>query len=248
MIEQTLSHLGWSDKQVHVYLALLRLGPSPVRKLALAAGTNRGTTYDILKSLRELGVVGMYNKTAKQYFVAEDPETLLRAHAARMDELAQAKGELQDALPQLRSLHAHGGAKPVALLFEGKDAVGTILRDVLERTAQTADRTYYAYSAPDVRSQMYAAMPKFNEARVRADVRVRVIGLDGSTGLHGLDERRVLKGNDKAFDTYTFLYAGRVAYLTHDAAGEIAGMIIDNAGMYQTQRFIFESLWDRLTP
>jgi HTH-type transcriptional regulator, sugar sensing transcriptional regulator len=248
MIEQTLSHLGWSEKQVHIYLALLRLGPSPVRKLALASGINRGTTYDILKSLRALGVVGMYNKKTKQYFVAEDPDTLLRAHAAHMEELAQAKSELQDVLPQLRSLYAHGGAKPVALLFEGPEAIGTILRDVLERTAQTADRTYYAYSAPDVRSQMYAAMPKFNEARVRADVRVRVIALDASAGLHGLDERRVLRGSERVCNTYTFLYADRVAYLTHDASGEVVGMIIDNAGMYQTQCFIFASLWDRLKP
>ena len=67
-IDQILGKYGLSDKEVKVYLALLELGPSPVRKVAGKAGVNRGTTYDILKSLRDQGLAGYYHKDKHQYF------------------------------------------------------------------------------------------------------------------------------------------------------------------------------------
>ncbi len=55
--EVFLSELGLSAKETQVYLTLLRRGPSSVRHVAEAAQVNRGTTYDILKSLQEQGLV-----------------------------------------------------------------------------------------------------------------------------------------------------------------------------------------------
>ena len=70
-----LKQLGFSEKEIKVYLTLLKSGPSSVRTLAQVSGINRGTTYDILKSLIAQGLVSYYNKAAHQYFTAESPET-----------------------------------------------------------------------------------------------------------------------------------------------------------------------------
>ena len=43
MIEGVLKKLGLGEKESKVYLACLQSGPSPVRKIAEAAGVNRGT-------------------------------------------------------------------------------------------------------------------------------------------------------------------------------------------------------------
>lgn len=246
MIEQTLRKLGWSEKQIQVYMTLLRIGPSPVRKIATESGINRGTTYDILKALRADGLVAFFHKKTKQYFVAEDPSKLASALEARAEELHSAKLELETVVPQLRSLYANGGAKAVSMLYEGKEGVANILRDVLERTAHAEGHRYYAYSAPDVRSAIYQAMPEFNKQRVSKKVSVRVISFDPGGERHGYDERKHIASGHKPIDTYIFIYAGRVAYLTKDASGGPVGMIIENAGIYQTERQVFESLWQRL--
>lgn len=246
MIEQTLQKLGWSDKQTHVYLTLLKNGPSSVRSLALAAGINRGTTYDILKNLRDLGCVAFYQKAAKQYFVAEDPAALRMVLDARATELHDAREQLDAVLPQLRSLRSSGEEQPVSLLYDGQAGVRQVLEDVLLRSSQAQEKMYYAYSAPDVRSYLYAAMPDFTKERLKRAVRVRVIGFGAGASLQGLDERRELTGVGMPMDTYVFMYAGRLAYITKSAAGEPVAMIIDNNGIYQTERQVFQALWERL--
>ena len=49
--EQALEDFGLSQKEVQVYLKLLRIGESTVSKLSKETGINRVTIYDILKYL-----------------------------------------------------------------------------------------------------------------------------------------------------------------------------------------------------
>ncbi|MCK5266986.1 MAG: helix-turn-helix domain-containing protein, partial [Spirochaetes bacterium] len=69
MLEKSLRKFGLKDKEIKIYLTLLTLGPSSVRKIALEANINRGTGYDILKKLIEMGLVSHYEKKSYQYFV-----------------------------------------------------------------------------------------------------------------------------------------------------------------------------------
>jgi sugar-specific transcriptional regulator TrmB len=78
-IQVILKNFGLSEKEIAVYLALVELGPSSVREISAKSKVNRGTSYDILKSLIALGIVSYYNKESKQYFMAEAPEKLLSA-------------------------------------------------------------------------------------------------------------------------------------------------------------------------
>jgi sugar-specific transcriptional regulator TrmB len=245
MIEQTLQKLGWSEKQIQVYLTLLKMGPASVRTLAAASGINRGTTYDILKQLQELGCVGFYHKATKQYFFAEDPKNLRTVLDARARELADVKENLDELLPQLSSLRSSGEEQPISLLYEGKNGIRQILEDVLERSARYPSKSYYAYSTPSVRSEVYLAMPEFTKRRLERKIGVQVIAFDEGT-LQGLDERRTLSSGEYPADTYVFIYAGRVAYITKNAAGEPVGMVIDNPGIYQTESLVFQALWNNL--
>ncbi|MBI3888691.1 helix-turn-helix domain-containing protein [Candidatus Nomurabacteria bacterium] len=72
-IQVVLKNFGFSEKEISVYLALIELGSSSVRTIAGKAKVNRGTTYDILKSLINMGIVSYYKKESKQYFIAEWP-------------------------------------------------------------------------------------------------------------------------------------------------------------------------------
>src|SRR3989338_4102377 len=118
MFETLLTKAGLSDKAAKIYTTLLQSGPQSVRKLAEAASINRGTTYNILKELQAYGVVTFFHKEKKQYFVAEDPESVIRMVRARASGLTDVVSELRVTLPTLRALRDSGSAKPVARYYE----------------------------------------------------------------------------------------------------------------------------------
>ena len=47
--EETLELLGLTAKDMQVYIALLKLGTAPLRRVAEESGHNRGTVNDALK-------------------------------------------------------------------------------------------------------------------------------------------------------------------------------------------------------
>lgn len=236
--------LGFSDKSASIYLALLRLGPSSVRSLAVQCGLNRGTTYDALKWLQEAGVVSFYQKETKQFFVAEEPEKLKRLLEMREKELNQADRELVKALPELQALHHSGGERPVAKYVEGKH-IAEILEDVLAVCEQSEDPIYRIYSTAGLREYLYKEFPTFSDVRVSKGIAVRAIAIGDGGELRGLDERKWIEAQNET-PTYIFIYPGKTAYISLNAKKEPVGVVIENRGVYETQRQIFDALWYKI--
>lgn len=236
--------LGFSDKSASVYLALLRLGPSSVRNLAAQCELNRGTTYDALKWLQEAGVVNYFQKDTKQYFVAENPERLRELLEGREKELTQADRELDRIIPELTALHHAGGDRPVARYVEKED-IAQILEDVLETCEQSGDMVYRIYSTAGLREYLYRSFPTFSDVRVAKGIAVRAIAIGEGGELRGLDERKWLNTKSST-PTYIIMYPGKTAYISLNAQDEAVGVIIENKGVYETQRQIFDALWNTL--
>lgn len=241
-IASVLAKFGLSDKEVEVYLALLSLGPAPVRRIATEADVNRGTTYDILRSLQALGLVSYYHKEKHQYFVAEDPKKLLDAWREKIEKFESLKKEIAEVVPQLRALHSVVTDRPVVTYHDGAIGVRTILQDVLEQTALEKVKEYYVYSSAAIRKYLYAAFPNFSEERIASGISVKVMAIGEGGELVGLDNRKWLTREDSA-PTYSLIYAGRLAMISTNTEGMPVGVIIQNRGLYETQKVIFENLW-----
>ncbi len=239
---QILTKFGLSDKEIEVYKSLLKLGPSPVRKIATLSGVNRGTTYDILKTLKDHGLTSYYHKEKHQYFVAEDPVKLLDVLNRKADYYKNLKVDLQEIIPQVRSTYVGSEERPVVTYYDGIEGIRTILSDVLDKVATTVDKEYFVYSASGIKNYLYAGMPDFNEERITKKIRVKVISLGSGGEIAGLDERRWLTKESGA-PTYTIIYAGRVAMISMNKMGLPIGLIIVDNGLFETQRLIFMSLW-----
>jgi len=246
MIESILKKIGLSDKEVKVYLACLQSGPSPVRKIAQAAGVNRGTAYDILRSLMDLGLVSYYHQDKHQYFIAEDPAKLTNTIEQRQQQLEKTKGEIDQLIPQLKSMYDRAGTKPVVKYYEGTAGIKTILRDVLEM-CKTGDRRYYVYSSSTIRKYLYEAYRNFSQDRIKAGIAVKSISIGPGGETVGLDERRWLS-KQASSPTYTLIYTGKVAMVSVDGEGKPIGVMIEDKNIYQTQKMIFEFIWQELHP
>jgi HTH-type transcriptional regulator, sugar sensing transcriptional regulator len=240
-----LKKLGLSDKETGAYLKLLEHGALSVRGLSQAAGLNRGTTYDILKKLQEAGLVSYYHQAKKQKFVAEDAGKLLRLAQSREQELKETKDGLARLIPELKSLQNKDGGGPTARFYEGKTGVRFILEDLLATVGGQKEREYCVFSATKASEDINAAYPDFTPTRIRKRIRVKAISLAPGGSTHGLDERRWLGTNDDSA-TYILIYAGKCAFISRDAGGAPVGVIIENKMIYETQKIIFQRLWELL--
>lgn len=249
-----LQKLGLSHKSAVVYLALLRLGPSSVRSLAEQTGMNRGTTYDMLKDLEQHRLVSFYKKESKQQFIAEPPERLRSLVQEEEVSLQQATHELEQGMSELEALYHRGGERPVARYYERGD-LKVVLEDVLETCEQTDERLYRVYSAEGLRPYLYEQFPTFSDVRIAKGICVQVIAIGEGGELRGLDERRWLQIQNQdtsgqrlynAVPTYILMYPGKTAFISLNAKKEPVGVIIENDGVYETQKTIFDTLWQKL--
>jgi len=241
---ELLKKLNFSDKQAKIYLELLKLGPSSVRILAKNTEINRGTVYESLKDLQDKGLVNYYKKTTKQYFVAEDPEKLQDLVESQTEELEDVSKKLDSFIPELKSLYDKGGERPVARYFE-KQVITKILEEVLEIAERSQEKEYRIYSAEGIRNEIYKNFETFSDVRISKGIKVKVISIGEGGELRGLDERKFLKIQNQK-PTYILIYPGRTAYISYNAKKELVGVVIENGGIYETQKQIFDSLWDSL--
>lgn len=241
-IVQILTKLGFDEKEIRVYLIMLSLGPCPVRKIAQAAGINRGTTYDILKNLMKQGLVIFHHKEKHQHFFAEDPAHLGRHLDGRLEEMRHLKAKIELVLPELQSMYNRGGGKPVARYYEGASGIKSILKDVLETVGKLKQKEYYVYSSAGLRDFLYKGYPKFTEERIKRGIVAKVIALGEGGKEHPLSERKWLT-RDSGAPSYTLIYDSKTAHITVDATKSPLGVVVEDKNIAHTHKIIFEHLW-----
>lgn len=237
--------LGLNDKEIKIYLKLLEYGENSVRSLVDLTGLNRGTVYDVLKRLQEMGLVSYFHQETKQKFVAEPTDRLSAFLLRKEEELKQAKNEINGLIPQLKSMRDKSDLKPATKLYEGKKGIRIILEDVLSSLEESDKKEYYVYSAKNSSEDLKKAYPDFTKTRIKKKIKVKAISLAQGGKTRGLDERRWLGTDDKSA-TFIIIYVDKCAFISRDSQGGPVGVIIENKMIYETQRIIFLKLWESL--
>ena len=98
-----LRKLGLSEKEAKVYLTALELGYTSVQKIAQQAKISRPTTYEIIKSLKEKGLISQSKNKQKNYFIAESPDNLLGILRRQKREIEEKEREFIRIIATLRS-------------------------------------------------------------------------------------------------------------------------------------------------
>lgn len=246
-IETIFKKLGLTDKDAAVYLSLLSSGPIAIRKLAEKSGINRGTTYEILKTLQKEGLVSYYHKEKHQHFVAEDPKILSKILARKKSEIDEVSRDIERIIPELSNLSKNISGQPVVKFYEDYSGIRSILNDVLDGTEKTKDKKYVVYSSSSIRPYLYHkdAFPDFTDHRIKRKIFVRTIASGPGGATSGKDERKWLSKKESAA-TYTLIYAGKVAMISVGENNIPHGLIIEDQGIFETQKSIFESVWKNL--
>lgn len=243
---QTLEILGLNQKEINIYLTVLKLGSAPLRKVAEVSGLKRGTVYDALKKLQNLGLIGFLDGKRHRYFTAEHPRRLQSLVTQREVATQEARQDIISKLPQLESLIGIAGHRPNVQYFEGASGVKSILEDVLSETVKTRSQLYRVYSSAGIRDLIASAWPSYNNSRKKLGVRVKALALGEGGGTHGLDERKWLSTDDSA-PMYTIIYNNRLAFIGLDDRDQLFSVMINDKAIADTQRMIFDSLWQAIS-
>jgi len=121
--EAKLQEFGLSGKEARVYVALLELAEASASNIAQKSGVKRATTYVVLDSLKEMGMVSTYEKDQATHYVANEPETLQNIINEKKERLAQKEKDLKGLIPELKSIQNKRDDKPTIRFFEGENGL-----------------------------------------------------------------------------------------------------------------------------
>lgn len=247
IIHETLATLGITAKETDTYLALLRLGPSSIRDVADASGINRGSTYEILKKLKEKSLVSYFPMGKRRLFCAEPAETLKEMAMEKKRELDAATKRLtDDIVPNLQTtipLHSSTSVRH----YEGDDGVEYMLKDILRTVEQQDDKLYRVYSSKLIRKYLYRPFPNFTRQRVQRDIHVNVIAIgDGGDEAPLASRKWIEPDTQNPGASYVAIYPPKCAMVSLTKGDYPTVVIMESPSIGEAMKLSFDALWQRL--
>ncbi|HEX7724798.1 MAG TPA: helix-turn-helix domain-containing protein [Candidatus Paceibacterota bacterium] len=104
MIQDALTSLGFTDKEIQVYLAVLENGKIAPANIASMTGIKRPTVYSVGKELIRRGVITEDLQGSSSYFVALPPQNLSDVLKKQEAEIAEKKKVVHELTKELADL------------------------------------------------------------------------------------------------------------------------------------------------
>lgn len=235
-----LETVGLSEKEGKVYLACLKLGACTANSVAKESGIFRTYAYDILRALSKKGLISSIKRGRGTYFEAASPEQLVHM-------LEDRKRRLQQLLPDLKALAGTIKEKPKVTSFEGKEGLKTILEDILASRPKEILTT----SSSQILEILRFYFPHWIQRRAEKGIFARVLQ-QSNVKMRQMKERDQKEKREIRFlppkfviNTHIQVYGAKVAILTL-SKDELIGILIENKDVAETQRSIFELMWNSL--
>jgi len=127
-----LRNIGLSEKEAVTYCVTLKVGSNPASIIARHSELNRGTTYSILATLIEKGLVSQFEKDKIKYFSAIEPNQLITYINQKNRDLIHYKNKINDFLPEFEALRHQAGIIPKLKSYTGKVGITKIFNEALK--------------------------------------------------------------------------------------------------------------------
>ncbi|MCK5475993.1 MAG: hypothetical protein KAI71_05440 [Candidatus Pacebacteria bacterium] len=245
-MRQILKRLDFSDKEIDIYLATLKLGSASFSELAKFAGTKRPTTYEILEKLKGKGLVSFGKKKGKKIFVAEDPEKILGLIEQEKEEVFKKEEDAKNVLPKLKALTRKDTTMPLVKYYEGKEGIWNIVEDLVKSKEENwIIATGKIYDVLGLKQFTKRIVLK----RRQSGVKLNIIADHHPGNIKGYQaneyfrEYRFLPGTIDLNST-VYVYENKVALIFFKEP--LSGIIIENKELFLVFKFMFDSLWKEL--
>ena len=241
--DQMLEVFNLTGNETRVYLTLLQLGPSPVLVIARESKLKRPTVYLILDELLKKGVVALVPQEKKKLFIALSPERIAET-------LERKTEEFKKILPELLAQWNTKTAKPVVRLFESKEGMLNVYREVVKDPRIQEVIAFLSLEAiPAEFDENYEIFIKlFKEKHVQGRELISFSSprhpyLEKIKRLPNYQAR--MTPPDTRFSSDTFMYGNRVAIFSFQ---KHFALIIESEDIAASFRSLFELAWQGAQP
>lgn len=242
-IYKSLINIGFSEKEVLVYLSLLELGKRTVSPIARKSGINRTTVYDILESLISKGLVSISGKEPLQEYVAESPDKIVKMVEKEIQQKQIELKSAQELVPQLKSMH-NVSNRPKIMFYEGTEG----LEQVYDDTLNSHEPIRGIANVNEMHAGLPEYFPKYYKRRAQKGLNIKAI-------LSANEEGKKISANDKEElrDT-AFIPADKFKFIPeidiYDNKVMIAswrerlGIIIESQEIADTMKVLYDLAWE----
>lgn len=235
--KKELSHLGFSETESSVYLALLELGSGSNTHISRKAGLNRITTFEILKRLSQKGIVSGFKMKGILYFGALNPQILIKQ---QRDSL----GLLEKGLTELIQNKADY-KRPKITTYSTKEG----LKQIYEETLLSKTEILTFINSKDLRDYFgNEYIENYVKQRVKKGIKIRgfwpddeVGQSDKNEGKSALREVRFLPSGI-TIQNEIQIFDDKVALLS---TKDEMGIIIKNQSIAESLRTVWGMLWEK---
>ena len=168
METELFRELGFTEREVKVYLALLDLGSTTVGPITSKTKLQAAKVYETLDKLKEKGLVNYIIISKTKYFQASDPKEIINL-------LDERKRRFKEILEELRLKQKDTSFKQIAIVHEGFKA----FKALFNRIADELNRgdSYWTFAFKDEYSTISAPLflRNFHQALEDKNIDDRVI-------------------------------------------------------------------------
>jgi HTH-type transcriptional regulator, sugar sensing transcriptional regulator len=242
MLKNDLISIGLSEKEAVTYLAMLELGETSISNIAAKAKQKRPTTYLIIDSLKEKGMVSMVKRNKKTLFLAEDPRKIVEI-------LEERKEKMNRIMPQLLSFSNMLDNKPAIRYFEGIEGIKNVYRDTLAYPDQEMltffSETFSTHFDKDFFNNFYIPKRVQKKIWVRAILpEQKIIRELAANDIKHLRQTKIVPDGTYNINIEINLYSkNKIGIISFE---EKFALIIESEKIFFSLKNIFELMWKML--
>jgi sugar-specific transcriptional regulator TrmB len=238
-----LKKLGLSQKEAQLYLVSLENGPATVAKLAQKSGLKRSTIYEFLGEMTDRGLLEISISGKRKLYSGTEPKKLNKI-------IERQKEILENLIPDLSMMASGSSDKPKIKFYEGKEGILKAYYEILDLPEgsevigfATLGEIYKIFTKNDV--------DKYVKKRAAKRIKEKLImPTDEFAESHSQDNKKefretLLIPQKKFFIKNEInIYENKTAIIS--LGEEKVAVIIESKQLADTQRAIFNLLWENL--
>ncbi len=247
-IKNFLVDFGLTEKEIIVYLTLLKSGPNTIMNLARETSIKRSTTHNTVEELIKKGLVSQTNYGERRMVIAEDPEKLNFLMDQKKWDINKLEKNLPDVVKSIYEVvpQVKENTKIEVRYYQGEKG----FKEASQRSLDYAEGEILSIvnmkEWVKVYSQEYDK-DHYLPTRLKKNLPLRVLTVKdndhGEMLKNNKEQKRTTKflNSSLLFNSTIFIYGSEVSIMV--SSEPYTSIIMENKEIHHTFRAIFENLW-----